>query len=255
MRGTLILATLALSGACSPKPPTPPAAPPPPLDGTAWVLTALGSAPAGAQVTLRFEGDRAQGTDGCNRYTLPFTASGASLTLGGPGASTQMACPPEVMTQAQQFMQALASTRSYRVEAGALQLLGADDAVLATLAPQAQSLAGTSWTVNGVNNGKQAVVSMATAKVITMEFAADGRVAGSAGCNRYTGSYTAEGSTVTFGPAAATRMMCTDAGVMEQEQNFLTALATVRTMQMDGDRLTLRTADDATAITAVRAGS
>lgn len=255
MRGSLMLAAMAMTGACSPKPPAPPAAPPPALEGTAWVLTSLGSTPAGAQVTLRFDGDRANGTDGCNRYTVPVTRSGASLTLGGPGASTQMACPDPVMAQAQAWMQALSSTRTYRVEGGSLQLLGSDGAVLATLAPQATSLAGTSWKVVGVNNGKTAVVSIATTQDITMDFAADGRVAGSAGCNRYTGSYTAEGSSVTFGPAAATRKMCADQAVMEQEHNFLTALGTVRTMQVEGDHLTLRTADGATALTAVKAGS
>jgi len=254
MRGTFMLAAAVMTGACSPKAPTP-ATPPPALDGTAWVLTTLGNASAGAQVTLRFDGERASGTDGCNRYTVPVTRNGASLALGGPGASTQMACPDDVMAQAQAWMQALSNTRTYRVEGGSLQLLGGDGAVLATLAPQSTSLVGATWKVTGVNNGKGAVVGIATTQDITMEFAADGRVAGSSGCNRFTGSYTAQGSSLTFGPAASTRKMCADQAVMEQEQHFLAALGTVRTIQAEGDRLTLRTAEGATALTAVKVAS
>ena len=54
--------------------------------------------------------------------------------------------------------------------------------------------------------------------------AADGRVAGYAGCNRYTGSFKRDGKALSFGPAAATRRMCIEPeGVMEQEQQFLKA--------------------------------
>mgnify|MGYP001019365043 CR=1 FL=1 len=43
---------------------------------------------------------------------------------------------------------------------GALQLLGADGAVLATLVSQPTSLAGTSWRATGINNGKGGVASL-----------------------------------------------------------------------------------------------
>jgi heat shock protein HslJ len=161
-----------------------------------------------------------------------------------------MACPPEVMEAAAAFMTALSGARSYRVQDGRLQLQDGDGTVLATLDAQQQTLAGTSWEAIGVNNGKGGVVSIATEATITLDFSADGRVSGSAGCNRYTGTWTAEGATVAFGPAAATRRMCPDQAVMEQEQNFLTALGTVRSMRMEGDRLELRAADGALAISA-----
>lgn len=254
MRSSLLfLGTLAVTAACAPKPVPPVADPPPSLDGTAWVLASLGGQPAGEPAaTLRFEGGKAQGGDGCNRYTVPYTVKGAALEVSGQGISTQMACAPEVMARAQAFMEALGGATSYRMSGGALELLGQGGRVLATLTVQPTGLAGTAWEVTGVNNGKGGVVSIAAGAAITMEFSADGRVAGSSGCNRYTGTYTEEGDAVGFGPAAGTRRMCTDAGVMEQEQNFLTALGTVRAVQVEGDRASFRTADGAIALSAVK---
>jgi heat shock protein HslJ len=228
---------------------------PPPLDGTAWVLSSLrGGAPlAGPRATAQFEAGRVQGSDGCNRFTAPYTTKGSAIQIG-QGASTQMACPPETMKQAQAFMAALSGAKSYRVHDGELQLLAADGAVLSSFAAQSQSLAGTSWRATGINNGRQAVVSLVAGSSVTMEFAADGKVSGSAGCNRYTATYQADGRKLRFGPAAATRRMCAAVGVMEQERAFLKALETVATMRMEGDRLELRTAEGALAATLVRNG-
>lgn len=131
------------------------------LNGTAWILSSLPTQLLLAETTptLRFEGGRVSGTDGCNRYTAPYTVTGASLEVKPMGASTQMACPPQVMKQATAFMSALTQARTYRVTAGKLELLTAEGTVVATLAAQSQSLAGTAWNVTGYNNGKQAVVS------------------------------------------------------------------------------------------------
>jgi heat shock protein HslJ len=230
----------------------------PELNGTAWVLSALPGQSLLAETTptLRFEGGRVSGTDGCNRYSAPYTATGATLAVGPKGASTQMACPPAVMTQAQVFMNALMQARSYRVTAGELELLAADGAALATFAAQSQSLAGTSWHVTGYNNGKQAVVSVLTGTSLTLAFTGDGKVTGSAGCNRYTATYVSEGQKLTFGPAAATRKMCPQPdGVMEQEQQFLQALETVATARFEGDRLELRTAGGQLAVTLRKAAA
>jgi len=221
----------------------------PPLDGSAWVLSSLaGRGVSGPAATARFEGGRVQGTDGCNRYSSAFSAKDSAIEIGPRGAATQMACPPEVMKQADAFAAALASARSYRVNAGQLQLIGADGAVLATLAAQPQSLAGTAWRATAINNGKGAVASLVADSSVTLAFAADGRVSGTGGCNRYTAGYLAEGNTLKFTPAAATRKMCPAPGVMEQEQAFFRALDSVATFRIEADRLEMRTAEDALAL-------
>jgi heat shock protein HslJ len=226
----------------------------PSLDGTAWVLASLGgqSPLVGQPATARFEGGRVQGSDGCNRYTAPYGAQGSSIEVGARGASTQMACPPEVMKQAVAFTTALSSAKRYRVTDGRLELLGSDGAVLATLVAQSQSLAGTSWRATGINNGRGGVASVVTGSTVTMDFAADSRVSGSAGCNQFNAGYEASGSNLIFKVPVATRRMCAEPAVMEQEQAFLKALQTVATMRFEANRLELRTAAGALAITLTR---
>lgn len=61
---------------------------------------------------------------------------------------------------------------------------------------------------------------------------AEGRVAGLAACNTYTASYEVDGSALTIGPAAATRKMCPEA-LMNQEQAFFDALGRVTRYEID----------------------
>ena len=220
----------------------------PSLDGTAWVLSDLPGRTLlpGQPATLQFQAGKAMGSDGCNRYTAPYTSREGALEVS-PGAMTRMACPDDRMQQADAFISALMGAKRYRVGGGKLDLLGSDGAVLATLAKQARDLAGTAWKATGINNGKGGVVSVASGSTVSIAFGTDGRASGSAGCNNFTAGYTVDGSSLRFGPAAATRKMCPEAGVMEQEAAFLKALESVATARVEADRLELRTADGALA--------
>lgn len=254
----LVVATVALTGFMSACTAMSPAAEAPGLDGTAWVLSALPghTLVADTTITLQFDAGRASGTDGCNRYSRPYSVKDGTLDFGPGGASTQMACPPEVMQRAAEYTSRLGAARSYRVEAGQLQLLGPDGNLLAALVPQPQGLAGTSWRVTGYNNGRQAVVSVLAGTTPTMAFSPDGRVSGSAGCNNYSATYTFAGESLGFGPAATTRKMCAEPErVMEQEQQFLKALETVASARQEGDRLELRSADGALAVSLTKAAA
>ena len=220
----------------------------PSLDHTAWVLASLPGEAAPGNATLRFEGDRALGSDGCNRFSLPFSTTGDRLRFS-TGPPTRMACPPEVQRRAESFMQALGGAASYRMQQGQLQLLGTDGAVRASLAPQPQALAGTRWRAVGINNGRGGVVSVQHDTQVTLAFDADGRANGSAGCNAYTARYRSDGSAVRFEAPAATRKACTSAGVMEQELAYLGALESTVSMRREGDRLELRNAAGAVTAT------
>ena len=246
----MALAAAILSG-CA----TMPAADVLPLDGTAWVLLALPGVElvASAPATLRFEGGSAAGTDGCNRYTVGYTARAGAIEFPQRGASTQMACPPDVTRQAQAFTDALFGARAYRIDDGHLQLLSADGAVRATLAPQSQALAGTSWRVTAVNNGKGGVASLVAGSTVSLTFSADGRAAGSAGCNQYTAGYEASGARLRFTAPATTRRMCPGEALMQQEQNFLRALESVTTVRLQADRLEMRNTEGSLMVSAQRA--
>ncbi|WP_332697020.1 YbaY family lipoprotein [Bosea sp. (in: a-proteobacteria)] len=68
-----------------------------------------------------------------------------------------------------------------------------------------------------------------------LEIAPDGKVSGSGGCNRMSGSARIVGSQISFGPVAATQMACTPAA-MNQEQRFFAGLREVRRWRTDPAR-------------------
>lgn len=80
------------------------------------------------------------------------------------------------------------------------------------------TLAGSSWTFASIGG-----VPVAADRSTSLSF--DGtRLSGSAGCNRFSGVYTAAGRTLTAGPLMATEMACPGAG-MTQEQVFFKLMA------------------------------
>ena len=89
-------------------------------------------------------------------------------------------------------------------------------------------LPGTSWVLAELD-GVDPVAEAAP----TIEFAEDGTVSGSTGCNTFTGSVTIDGTSLEFGPLATTRMACADPAVNEQEQAFLLALEGVTSYTID----------------------
>lgn len=66
----------------------------------------------------------------------------------------------------------------------------------------------------------------------------DGRLTGSGGCNRISGSAVITGVDVKFGPLISTRMMCD--GKMEAEAAFIAALEAAKTIEEIDGVLTLK---------------
>ncbi len=226
------------------------------LADTSWLLVNLNGQPAlsDTQVTIRFENGQLSGSDGCNRYSGSYTINGARITVDKNLISTMMACAEPIMTQAAAYIAALTGAATYTIEGGQLTLLDGSGKALATFTRQSVGLSGTAWVVTGYNNGQQAVVSVAAGSQLTANFGADGTLSGSAGCNTFTATYEVSGKTVKIGPIGSTRMACADpAGVMEQEAQYLGALATAATYTREGNQLELRTADGALAASFVLA--
>ncbi|HMO08192.1 MAG TPA: META domain-containing protein [Paracoccaceae bacterium] len=93
-----------------------------------WTAVELDGSPlpAGAEVTLSFEGDRVAGRAACNRYTGGIILSGEGLSFG-PAAGTRMACAPDLMAVEAAFFAALPAIDRFEVDgAGDLLLIGAD---------------------------------------------------------------------------------------------------------------------------------
>jgi len=93
-----------------------------------WTLISEAAQPP----TLSFEGDRASGFAGCNRWFAQATRDGDALRFGGIGA-TRMMCPPPRMEIETAFLGALERTRGARIQADTLTLIDESGAVVATL--------------------------------------------------------------------------------------------------------------------------
>lgn len=86
---------------------------------------------------------------------------------------------------------------------------------------------------------------------VTATFTAEGRVAGTAGCNRYTGGYTLTGEGFSFGPAAATRMACPEA-LMTLERDTFDAFSRTARFDIDDTGALVLLASDGTRLMRMR---
>ena len=89
------------------------------------------------------------------------------------------------------------------------------------------ALAGTTW-----------VMSSAGKRPPSISFEADGKVAGSGGCNRFFGGYEQDGESLSFLPLGSTRMACPP-GIMKIEQDFFDMLGAVRKARVEASTLVL----------------
>jgi len=109
--------------------------------------------------------------------------------------------------------------------------------ILATPAlAQSAPLAGSEWRPTEIDG-----VEIAEDTKIFIGFGAEGRVQGSGGCNRFTGSYEVDGDKITFGPLAATRMLCPDP-IQKDEDRLFAALS--RVSKFSRERIDLTLSDD-----------
>jgi heat shock protein HslJ len=118
------------------------------LSGTSWIVTnynngreAVVGVIDGTEMTVSFgEGGELSGTAGCNNYFAAYEADAeaGTITIHEIGL-TDMACegPEGIMAQEQEYLAALATAATYRVEGNTLELRTASDA-LAVMMQRAQ---------------------------------------------------------------------------------------------------------------------
>jgi heat shock protein HslJ len=222
------------------------------LDGTGWTLKTYdvnGTAttvPAGTIVDAKFAEGKVSGFAGCNTYNGPATIDGAKLTVGAL-ATTMRACDAAVTAVETAYLANLGKSATFTATADGLTIFDADGKELLTYAPAAANPLLGEWNVTGYNNGKQATVSPIAGTDLTATFTPDGKVAGSSGCNTYTGGYELEGTALTVGPLATTMMAC-EQPISDQEAQFLAAFQTPTTVETSGTTVTLRDANGAAQV-------
>ena len=95
---------------------------------------------------------------------------------------------------------------------------------------------GITWRLFSYSNGKGGTTYVVGDQPVTALFRADGQVTGSSGCNQYTATYTATGSTVKVTPGMTTLMACAPT-VMDQENSYLDLLSKASTYAVSGDTM------------------
>ena len=105
---------------------------PPRLDGSTWKVTSYNNnrqAVVGvlgdAEITLSFADGEVSGSAGCNNFHGTYVVEGDRIEFG-PARTTRMTCEEPLMTQEQQFLAALASAVTWRIDGNVLDMHRAD---------------------------------------------------------------------------------------------------------------------------------
>ncbi|MBB5915873.1 heat shock protein HslJ [Nocardia transvalensis] len=244
-----VLAVLGLAVACSSGGDE---APGPTPMGRTFVSTKVEGTPipGGGPLQLSFADGRVSANSGCNTGSGPVSFDGDVLRVTGM-ATTLMACPDGRAGADGWQTELLQSGPRWTLDADTLTVTS-DDATVTLLdkkvAQPDRPLTGTDWVVTALLRPEGQVRSATLEEVQpTLTLAPDGKVTGSAGCNRMTGSAEIAGGDVTFHDIATTRMACPPE-VMEVEQQVLEALDGKTTTTIDADTLTLRNSGNNTGL-------
>ncbi|RDI67298.1 META domain-containing protein [Nocardia pseudobrasiliensis] len=198
--------------------------------------------PGGGPLVLTFADGRVSAQAGCNTSSGPVAFDGDVLRVSGL-ATTMMGCPGERGGADGWQTELLQAAPTWKLDGTTLTLTGNGKTVTLLDKKAAQpdrALTGTTWTVTTLVRPNGQVTSQVLEQTEpNLTIASDGRVSGSAGCNRMTGTaeVAAGGQEVTF-RIATTKMAC-EPDVMEVERQVLEALDGRTRATVDADTLTL----------------
>jgi heat shock protein HslJ len=192
--------------------------------------------PAGAPVTIAFEGDRVSGR-ACNIYggTYRLGESG-ELTLSAMGM-TEMACEEPLMSLEAAYHAALALVKTATLDGGGLALHGDGAELVFTRAPvnTDANLVGTRWTLTTLIGGDVASSVQGDA---WLELDADGTLSGATGCRRFDGSYAVSGDRLRITNLVTADNAC-EPGLDAQDRLVLDVLRGGLRYDVAGRQLTL----------------
>lgn len=85
----------------------------------------------------------------------------------------------------------------------------------------------------------------------SINFGADGQLAGNVGCNSFGGEYNVSGTSIKFGPLVSTLMACMDT-IGEQESAVFAVFTNTAPFALSGDMLTITSADGSMVVVVTR---
>lgn len=188
---------------------------------------------------------RATGNFGCNRFTAETRTDGDTITVR-QATTTAMGCEKDAERFEKAMSRAFGGELTVAVTGRNLTLTTATgDSIALTSEPPAP-LTGTTWTVTSLVSGTTTSSLPENPenaeRKARLTFGEDGSVRGTLGCNSFRGTAEVTGSTITFGPADGTKMMCPDPG-MKLERALLAILDGRTTYRIDHRTLSLTAAN------------
>lgn len=232
-----------------------------PLQGTHWQLVSMGSVESptipgeDANFTAQFisqEGGPSGfvvGSTGCNDYNAPYVANLNELKINLPFKTNNNSCAPDFWEQEQQFFLGMNSASTYRILGDSLQIPydeGRQALNFIATIPVVEANEGALSELNGtrwwlVMIGPKTVLpgTQTTAEFTINADGETGQIAGSAGCNTYNTGIT---GVLQVGPVSTTKLFCAEpAGVMDQEYEYLAALASASSFATANNQLLIGT--------------
>ncbi len=141
----------------------------------------------------------------CNQGSAKYTVAGNSLEFG-LATTTLVLCEPGSLSD--RFLQELSFVRSFVID----QTEATDQLVLSLMADGGSlrfspTLTGVAWEWEQFEGGDGVVGAPDDPSQYSLQFHEDGSLSGQVDCNRGTGSYEVDGSSISI-VLATTRMMC-----------------------------------------------
>ncbi|MBJ7328314.1 MAG: META domain-containing protein [Solirubrobacteraceae bacterium] len=195
-----------------------------------------------------FAHDHVAGFGGCNRYSAPAEINGDTV-LVGKVAATQMACQGAAAAVEKEFLAKLQRAERWRVTGDVLTLSDADDRELLRFG--VPSVEGT-WEVTSFLQG-DAVTGPPPGTTLTVTFGQDGRIDATAGCNAVVGTYRTDRGSMDIEGLSTTAVKCGgEEDAMQQEDALAAVLPLTAGYRVEGDSLSLLTADGTFVATLTR---
>lgn len=195
---------------------------------------------SGTQISLWFPEDgRLVANAGCNTISGDKAQlADGKLSVAGLGM-TEMGCDAPRHKQDEWLVGLLEAGPTWKLSEATLTLTSGENVLTLVDKKVAQPdlpVEGTKWTVNTIFTGDVASNTAGMDKAFLVF--ADGKVTGSTGCNRLTGTAKISSSEITFGPIATTKMACADP-MTQVERSVLLVLKGTVPFSIDSSSLTL----------------
>jgi heat shock protein HslJ len=114
-------------------------------------------------------------------------------------------------------------------------------------------LTSSRWVLSAYQSGTGGLASVLPGTQVTARFSSNGDLSGSAGCNTYSGGFTAYANVLRVNSVSSSQTFCENPpGVMEQEAAFLANMSSAASFSIVGGQLTIFNGSGQTVLSFVR---